>query len=66
LLSGQSMQDLKWTEWHWDRFFWVLEFSPVITIPSQLNIHLCVTWGLDNRPTSDQVPQRHSLTTLQQ
>jgi hypothetical protein len=21
LLSGQSMQDLKWTEWHWDRFF---------------------------------------------
>jgi hypothetical protein len=33
-IPGQSVWDLWWTEWHWDRFFpRVLRFSPVNFIP---------------------------------
>jgi hypothetical protein len=39
---GQSMWDLWWTKWHWDRFFVrVFRFSPVNIIPSCLSIHIC-------------------------
>ena len=38
----QSMWDLWWTKWHWDRFFFlrVLHFSRVSIIPPMFHAHL--------------------------
>jgi hypothetical protein len=50
---GQSMWDMWWAKWHWDRFY------PVSTIPSWLSI--LMTWGWTVGPLV-AVVQRHSLT----
>jgi hypothetical protein len=48
----QSMWDLCWTKWHWDRFFSELFGIPVNIIPPLLHIHSCIIWGLDYGPVS--------------
>jgi hypothetical protein len=42
LIPDQSMWELWWTKWHWDRLFspWVLQISPVSIISPTLHIRL--------------------------
>jgi hypothetical protein len=49
-ISGQSMWDLWWTKWHWDRFSpRVLRFSPVNFIPLVLHYLEIFITGLHNK-----------------
>jgi hypothetical protein len=58
---GQSIWDLWWAKWHWDRFFSLfLWFYLVSSIPQLLDRHSYIIWGMDSRPIRGPVPQRHT------
>lgn len=48
----QSMWDLWWIQWHWGRFFYVIQFCHVNIIPLLLYIHSCIIQGLNNGAVS--------------
>jgi hypothetical protein len=49
--QGQSMWDLWWTKWQWDRLFSKFFGFPVNIIPPCLSMLLyTTTWGINNRP----------------
>jgi hypothetical protein len=58
-VPAQSMWDLWWTKWHWDRFS-CKSFGAVSIIPPLAHLRSCIVWGMDYGPISDPVPQKHS------
>jgi hypothetical protein len=54
---GQTMWDLSWTKWHWDRFLVrVRRFSLSVSF-HRVCIRSCIIWRTNNRPVSGRSSQ---------
>jgi hypothetical protein len=48
---GQSMWNLWWTKWHWDRFFSELFGFPLSVYHSTIALQTHIIWGMRNMLT---------------
>jgi hypothetical protein len=48
---GQSMQDLWYTKWHWDRFFFELFGFPLSVSFHHGPPYSYIIWGMNDKPT---------------
>jgi hypothetical protein len=49
---GQSMWDLLWTKWHWDRFFSEFFGFTLSIYKSTYAVHIHIIWGMNNMSAS--------------
>jgi hypothetical protein len=67
LIRGQSLWDLRWKIWHWDRFFSDYFCSPLSgSFPLRLHIHCRLYASLSKGKTGEmwKLPERNTLSEI--